>query len=398
MTGASFRYRALDQAGGAATGTLRATSRQDAYRSLVASGLRPTRIRALRSETRVARVGAEEIANFTYQLSVLLDARLPVDDALRSIGEQAEHPGLRAIALDVAQRIQAGATIAQSLAAHESAFGTVYLETIRAAEASGTLIRVLGELATSIEEFAELRRTLRGALVYPAAVLSTLALALLFLLLVVVPRFGTMYADRGVELPLLSAVLVEIGATLRGHWYLLAAGAGAALFGGRALWRSGRGRARLDDLAQRVPILRGILVGLAASRFASVLGISIRAGIGIIDALAMAGRATGSPRFASDVDELVRHVRRGGRLSEALPGCAALPPFVRQLLTAGEEASEIPRMCDILARHHRREAMHAARNVATAIEPLLVVGLAGIVLVVALAVFLPMWNMVAVLE
>ena len=140
-----------------------------------------------------------------------------------------------------------------------------------------------------------------------------------------------------------------------------------------------------------------MLQGLAVSRFVNIMGISLRSGLSLIEAIDMAGRASGRPLLQADAEKLRNQVNAGGRLVDKLKDCHYLPSFAKRMISAGEEAGELPKMCEIVAKFYDREVMHLAKNLTTVIEPVLVTGLVGIVLVVALAIFLPMWNMGALI-
>lgn len=402
MSQLNFQYWALDRAGAESRGTLRAMDERDAYRRLAATGLTPTRLRVRReggrSKVRGRRVKPGDIANFTYQFSVLLEARLPVVDCLRSIAEQEQNERLRAISLAMASSVQAGSTITQAMAPYERVFGTVYLETMRAAEQSGSTITVLAHLAEDVEEGLELRRALKGAVIYPVIVVVALVSAVMFLVTFVIPRFGEMFEKRGVDLPLLTRGMIAFGESVTGYWwvYLGVIGGGIAIL--RSMWSSAKGRRSIDRFLHRIPHVRGVLCGLGVSRFAGVFGISLSAGLGLIDGLEMGGRASGRPLLEKDAKTLVDRVRQGGRLGESLRSCDYLPPFAKQLIRAGEESGDLPRMCKIIAKYYTRETMHLAKSTATVLEPVLIAGLTIVVLIVALAVFLPMWDMVTIME
>ncbi|MCA9294029.1 MAG: type II secretion system F family protein [Phycisphaerales bacterium] len=399
MSHLAFEYRAVDRTGGATNGTLQASSSQDAYRKLLAQGLTPIKIRSARSSRgkgRRGKIRPVDISHFTHQLSVLLEARIPISDCFRSIAEQEPNAKLREIALDLAQSVQSGKNITSALEPHRAIFGTVYVETIHAAETSGNMITVLGHLADAVEEEAEMRRTVRGALMYPIAVVAALTIATLFLVTFVVPKFAKMFSDRGVDLPFLTQVLSGLGVSIRHWWFVYLAVIIAAIFTLRTAWRNQASRMRIDAWMHKAPYLNAILTGVAVSRFASVLGISLRSGIGLIDALGMAGRASGRPLLMADTQRMVDQVRAGGRLREVVSECDYLPGFVKQLISAGEESGEIPRLCGVIAQHFSRETKHLTKNLATVIEPILIAGLTGVVLMIALAVFLPMWDMVKI--
>ncbi|MCH8344599.1 MAG: type II secretion system F family protein [Planctomycetes bacterium] len=400
MSQLTFHYKAIDQRGAKSKGVLRAANRREAYRQISASGLKPLRIIAQRSEWRPWRsapVGARDLAHLTYQFAVLMEARIPIADGLRSIAEQEPNRRLGRVIQDIAAQIESGQSVTDSLASHRELFGEVYVETVRAAEASGNMAKVLGRLAEMLEAQYETTKNVKGALMYPLCVVIALAGAVTFLMMVVIPKFAALFATRGIDLPLLTQLLMGISEFVRTYWYLLLAG----LVGGgwtvwRA-WRTPRSRQRIDDLLHKVPFLRDVLRGMAVSRFAHVFGLSLQSGLGLIEALEMSGRSSGRPLLQADTERMRDQVKQGGRLADILLACAYLPGFARRLIAAGEEAGELPRMCEIVARHYDREVAHLTRNLATLIEPVVIVGLAAIVLMFALAVFLPMWNMGALI-
>ncbi len=395
MSVATFKYSAVDKSGARRRGDVKALTEQDAYRKLTIEGLTPIRLRAARSRRRPSsRISLTEISQFTYQLAVLMEARIPIADGLLSIAEQETNAKFRTLLIDVASSIQAGATITESLEPHRRVFGDVYVSTVNAAEKSGNMVSVLEMLAEMLEKQSEAVKQMRGALTYPAVVLIVLSSATLFLLVFVVPRFASMFEQRGVELPMLTRLLQAFGLSVRQWWWLYGIGIASAVVGGLAAWRSTQGRAIIDRMLHRTPVLRSVLIGLAVGRFARVFGVCLRSGLGLLESLEMAGQATGRPLLQRDATRLMNQVRGGNRLAEALRDCTYLPPFARRMIAAGEESAEMPRLCDVVSRHYEREVSHLTKNMATILEPLLIAVMTIVVLAVALAVFLPMWDMV----
>lgn len=402
MTAVSFEYVAVTRGGQTQRGSTHAPSPTEAYRQLAAQGLIPLSIRAsaraggLMGPRTGKRLHARDVAEFTAQLAVLLHARVPVGQALAGLAEQEGDPRLTDIARDVARRIECGDALAEALARHPEAFDAVYVESVRAGEKSGSLIQVLEVLAEGLERAEETGRQVRGALAYPLCVLLVLAVGITFLVGYVVPKFAAMFAARGVELPLLTRLLALAGAHVQQWWFLYLPVIVGSVLLLRAAWRSTHSpwRARLEAALHLFGPLRSILTGLAVGRFLRVLGMTLGAGLGLIESLELAGRASGRPRLQADVDKLVRQVRAGGRLGEVLTGCTYIPPIARRMLTAGETAGELPKMAAAAARHFDRQTQHLAKTLATVLEPLLIVVLTVMVLIIALAIFLPMWDMV----
>jgi len=400
MNQLAFRYKAVDRKGVSIKGSLRARDRSEAYRQIQASGLRPVKISASRASSsakRKIKVNAKDLAHFTYQFAVLMEARIPIGDGLRSIADQEQNEGMRAVIDQVATDIEAGNGVTQAMSQYSEVFGSVYLETIRAAETSGNMPKVLNHLADMLERQEETRKNIKGALMYPICVLSAMGLAVLFLVVFVVPRFAELFESRGVDLPLPTQILVFITTVVRSYWYALIGGAVGMYFLVRAAWRRPDWRSRIDGWLHKVPYLRDVLRGLAVSRFTHVFGLCLQSGIGLIEALEMSGRSCGRPMLQADAEKMKEQVNYGGRLSDVMLACPYLPGFAKRMIAAGEESAELTRMCSIVARHYDREVAHLTKNVTAVIEPIMIVGLAGLVLVIALAIFLPMWNMASLI-
>jgi MSHA biogenesis protein MshG len=359
MSQVSFHYKAVDTRGTRTAGSILAVDRDEAYRRLVATGLRPLRLRgASRRRGRRKRVSTRDLAHLTFQLGVLMEARIPIGESLRSIAEQ-ENNGQLAD--------------------------------------SGNMIAVLERLAGMLERRHDMNQSVRGALLYPICVVASIAIAVTFLLLFVVPRFTSLYTARGVDLPWMTQLLVGLSGACRGYWWLILSLLVIGVFGVRRGMRNATFRRRVDDLLHRVPILRDLLRGMSTGRFAHVLGISLRSGLSLIEGLEMAGASCGRPLLQADAQKMASQVNHGRRLTDVMLACAYLPSFARRMIAAGEDAGELPRMCEIVARHFDRETEYIAKSLTTLIEPFLIAGLAGIVLIVALGIFLPMWNMATLL-
>ncbi|MBL8744839.1 MAG: type II secretion system F family protein [Phycisphaerae bacterium] len=400
MSTLAFRYKALDKSGLSRAGSLHASTAQEAFRRISALGMTPVSIaedqRA--SRRRGPRIKAGDISHFTQQLSVLINARLPLSDALISIAEQERNSALRQVISDIAVRIESGEPLASAIAAHASVFGDVYVQTVRAAEQSGNLISILDHLAEMLEKESEMSRQWRGAMMYPACVVAVLVLAVAFLVGFVIPKFAGIFESRGVALPLITRVLMSAGQSMQAFWWAWLAALAMIAVGGRAAWRTPRGRNMIERLLHKVPLLSTMLTGSTISRFTRIFGLTLGSGLPLTDCLVLAGRATSRPTLQQDVRSILAQVTRGAKMSEAFVSCTYLTPFAKRMLSVGEESAELTRMCRVVSRHYDQETSYLAKTLTTIIEPVLVVAIAGVVLVVALAVFLPMWDMVNLIK
>jgi len=232
---------------------------------------------------------------------------------------------------------------------------------------------------------------------YPICVFTALVAAVTFLMIFVVPRFIVMFESRGVELPLPTRIVIGISHGITSYWWILAGGAVVALVLLRRIASTAHGSLLLDRIVHRVPVVCRVLQAAALARFAHVFGLSISSGLSLMDCLEMGGRAAGRPLLLADARRLACQVSEGGRLGEVLQQCPYITGFARRLISAGEQSAELPNMCRIIARHYDREVASLTRNMATLIEPIVVVALAAMVLGLALAIFLPMWNSMALM-
>lgn len=395
MTALTFEYAALTKAGHRVRGQAIAVNEAEAFRRLTAEGLTPISVKVHRQRLNVRGISQREVAEFTSQLAVLVNARLPIGEAFYSLAEQETNPTLRAMLMDISSRIESGEPIADAMSSHKDVLGETYIKTVRAAEKSGTLGKVLDHLSVMLERTEETRRQIVGALTYPFVVVIVLCLAVIFLVGFVVPKFAKMFKARGVALPDLTRVLMFVGDAMQSYWWIMLPAVVVFAFGLRRFLRTERGGQLLESCIDRVPVIAGIVQAAAMSRFAHVLGMCLSSGLELIESIELATGAAGRRRMQKEMATVTAAVRSGGRLSDAMNDCASITPFTRRMLSTGERTGEIAHMCEIVARHYDRTASHAAKAVTTIIEPLLVVAIAGVVLVVALAIFLPMWNMVS---
>ena len=233
---------------------------------------------------------------------------------------------------------------------------------------------------------------------YPICTLCVLAVAVTFLVGFVVPRFSKMYASKQMELPFLTRVLIGLGDSVQGYWWAYLIGLVLVAFGVRSAWNSKPGRERIEYLLHKVPVISSLLIGVSMARFSRVFGLCLSSGISLIDALRMGGNASGRPALVRDVDMIIDQVRSGGRLSTVLVACDYVPLFAKRMLISGEDPAELGKMCGVIAKHYERDTSLIAKNMSTLIEPVLIVLIAGVVLAVALGIFLPMWDMLKLMN
>jgi MSHA biogenesis protein MshG len=200
------------------------------------------------------------------------------------------------------------------------------------------------------------------------------------------------------QLPFLTQVLIGLGESVQSYWWAYLLGSAFLALGLRAAWKSAAGRERIENVLHRIPVISSLLIGVSMARFSRVFGLCLNSGLSLIDALRMGGNASGRPALVRDVNVIIDQVRSGGRLSAVLLACDYVPLFARRMLISGEETAELGKMCDVIAKHYERDTSLIAKNMSTLIEPVLIVLIAGVVLAVALGIFLPMWDMLKLMN
>ncbi|MEM1331459.1 MAG: type II secretion system F family protein [Planctomycetota bacterium] len=399
MTGAGvYIYRAVDERGRVRTGRLRAWTDAEAMAQLRSDGLKPVGVsrrgEAQRESRRATLVRPRAIADVARELSVLLEAHIPIGQGLKVIAEHEQNPRLAEMLRDIAMQIEAGSPLTEAINRHRSVFGEVFVETVRAAERTGTLDQAMLHLADMLERQIETQQQLRRALTYPAIVLSVVSVAIAVIVVFVVPRFGATFASQGMDLPVFTKIVQAVGESARAWWWAWLGVILSGVIALASLWRSTSGRLMLERMLLRLPLAGRILRAVNAARFSRVMSLSLGAGVELIDSVEMSGRSTGRRVFRRQCDDMAAALRRGEPMSVAMHSVSELPPFASRMIAAGRDSKELAKACSIVARHYDRESSHLTKNINTLIEPLLTVVMAAVVLLIALSVFLPMWQMV----
>lgn len=418
----TFVCRTRDAAGAVVEKTIQAASRREALSALERSGLfavsieerdaarggapartpsagagaRGLQDRASSAEATRHRLSRRERMQFSLQLGSSLRAGVPILAALRGMNTDAASPPLRAILTDLSSDLEGGLALSEAMRRHPRAFAPVYVGTIEAGESSSTLDDMLDNLAEYIEAEMELVSDVRSALLYPAIVMSTLGLAVTVLIVFIVPRFATFYDGFDAELPLATRILVGFSELLSEHFVLLAVGAVGALYGLTQAFRTEVVRQRTDRLLLRVPLLGKVVHTALTLHVVQMLGLFTRAGVPILDGLRTIASTVSNRKLNADLVQVTSGIAVGDSLAAGLDSTGCFPDAARQMLSNGESSGTLERACSAVSQHYKKELRYLTKNTATFIEPLMTLVLAVVVLFVALAAFLPMWDMVKV--
>jgi type IV pilus assembly protein PilC len=351
------------------------------------------------SGTRAIRrhVRPEALALATRQLAVMTGAGLPIVRGLQLLAEQAERGRLREAFRDVARRVEAGSTLADATAAHGEIFPPLYCSLVRAGELGGVLEAVLHRLAAHLEQAARLRRTVLGALAYPAVVLLAALGVTIVLLVWVVPIFGGVFTSAGRELPAPTRLVLALSSGLRAAWLPLAAGVATGAAALALALRTERGQLERDRVLLRLPALGELLAKAAVARATRTLGTMLACGVAILDALDVAARTAGNGVVAEAFARARTGLARGRPLAEPLAECPAVPAMARQMIAVGEATGTLDVMLARVADAYDDEVQTAAAAVLAVLEPALVLFLGVVVGGLVIAMYLPIFRLGSVL-
>lgn len=343
------------------------------------------------------RVSARSLAGATRQLAVMLGAGLPIVRSLQLLVEQAERGPLRQTLEDVSRRVEAGSSLCDAAAAHADVFPPLYLALVRTGELGGILEAVLHRLGAYLEQSARLRRTVAGALVYPAVVVSAAIVVTVVLLGWVVPVFAGVFASVGAELPAATRLVLALSSGLRDHgpWLAAAAIAGAVLV--VMVARSEHGRMLRDRWMLRIPGLGPLFLKAAIARTARTLGTLIGCGVTILDALDVAAPTAGNGVVERAFARAGAGLVRGQSLAQPLAECPEIPPLVRQMITVGEATGTLDVMLARMADCYDDEVQAAAASLLALLEPALILFLGVVVGGLVVSMYLPIFRLGAVL-
>jgi type II secretory pathway component PulF len=397
-----YRYRAMSDAGAAQAGVIEAADLDQAIDVVHRMGLTPIRLEGQTREATAAapaiaffqkRVSTRDLILFTRQLETMLEAGLPILASLEILHQQTAHPVLKHAIDRVRSDVEQGSTLTEALRRHPRSFPTVFVNLVHAGEEGGLLSSMLDRVGTLLEYEEETEQRIKSATFYPTLIVAELGIAFLVLVKFVLPRFASLFRGLDAQLPLPTRILIGMADFFDRYWYLvitLAIGGAAAA----VVWsRTERGRRTIDRWMITAPIFGTIFQKTIMSRFARVLAALVAAGIPILQALAVARGVAGNKIVEEEIDRMRDGVTAGQGLAESVEGRDVFPPLVVKMLAVGQETGAIDKMLVRVAKYFDRDVDYEVKNLSTAIEPVLLLVLGAAVLFTALAVFLPLWNL-----
>src|SRR6266540_1363285 len=391
----TFTYTARAFNGDLRTATMDAPSRDDAITQLRRQRMSVVKIDE-ESKKKIGRgsIKMRDIVIFTRQFSTMINAGLPLVQALTILADQTDNKALSEVTRKVVFDVESGHTVADALSKHPKAFTGLYVNMVSAGEAGGILDTILMRLATFLEKNDKLVRKVKGAMIYPSVIMSVAAIAVVTLLLFVIPVFESMFASAGQALPLPTRIVIGASKALKAYWYIILAIGIAGFYAFKKYYASPNGKLAVDRMMLRFPVLGDVLRKSAVSRFTRTLGTLISSGVSILEGLEITAKTAGNRVIQDAIMESRSSIAGGETIAGPLQKSKVFPPMVISMISVGEQTGGLDEMLTKIADFYDDEVDAAVSNLLSLLEPIMIVVLGVIVGGMVVAMYLPIFDMV----
>ncbi|PIS12390.1 hypothetical protein COT70_01145 [candidate division WWE3 bacterium CG09_land_8_20_14_0_10_47_33] len=337
-------------------------------------------------------VSLEQKAFFARQLSTMIAAGLPFTNAFEVLRSQAENPRMKEVLTGMLGDIQGGATLSKSMRKYPDVFSRVFIALTEAGEASGKVEQVLAELAEKLEREQEFRGKTKGAFIYPAIIVAAMGIVFIIMIVFVIPRLSSMYADIGAKLPLPTLILIKFSNLLIHGWWFLLLLLGLGIFGLRQFIGGDYGRYKIAEFTFKFPIFGKLSKASQLADFCRTLSLLIGTGVPIAQALEITAEAMTNVLYRNTILNAEKQVEKGIPLSSPLKADPNFPPILSQMVAVGEETGKLDEVLAKLASFFEREAEQSVKNISTAIEPIIMILLGVLVGLFVISIITPIYN------
>jgi type IV pilus assembly protein PilC len=398
-----FAYRGTNQAGGSVSGEQVAASKADLASLLRRQQITVTRVSEKGKEFSLPTFGggvnSKELAVFTRQFSVMIDAGLPLVQCLEILASQQENRTFQKVLTATRGAVEGGATLSAAMRQHEKVFDALYVNMVEAGETGGILDTILQRLSAYIEKNVKLKRAVKSALVYPVAVLLVAAGVIVLLLWKVVPIFATLFVGLGVDLPLPTRTVIAMSNFVGSIFGLLILVFAVGLAIGMKVWYGTPvGRLAIDRGLLRLPLIGVLLRKIAVARFARTLGTLISSGVPILEGLDITARTAGNAVIEKSLLQVRKGLEAGRTLADPLKETEVFPGMVTQMISVGEQTGAMDAMLSKIADFYEDDVDAAVKDLLSAMEPLMIVFLGVVVGGIVISMYLPLFTLIGKLS
>lgn len=399
-----FKYKAIGFNNEIQKGIIEADNMEAAKLSLDSKGFVPVNIRQVTQtksfSTRFFHnsIDLESLSSFTQKLNTLYHAGIPILHALKIIANEQENPKFGEVLTKIKNGIEGGMTLSQSISQFPDFFPPLFINTIKAGESSGQMESILERLHELVEREKGTREMVKAAVRYPSYVMIVISLAIAVVVTVVVPKFADFYGFYKAELPLPTRILLNFSGFIVSYWYImLAMAVSATVLVVRVKKIPAVARA-IDRIKIETPIIGELILNMTISRFCYLLGTLIRSGLPLVNALNQVAAATGNVIIGGIVEKMEKNARSGDDIYIPMRQSKYFPSMAIEMFIVGMESGQLDNMLLEVANHYDKVVEYQARKLTSRIEPVLTIIVGAIVLLLALAIFMPMWNLINVFK
>ncbi|WP_342114829.1 type II secretion system F family protein [Pseudoduganella sp. OTU4001] len=339
------------------------------------------------------KVNSMDVQLFSRQMYTLLKSGVPIMRGLAGLQESAISKSFGRVIKDLRESLDSGRELSAAMRRHADIFSPFYLSMIRVGEMTGRLEEVFLRLFEHMEFDRDMRERVKTALRYPSFVIIAMVIAMVVINIFVIPAFAKVFDSFNAELPLMTRILLASSSFMQNYWYLMAGGALAAFFGFRSWIRTTNGRYEWDRIKLRIPIAGKIVHKATMARFARSFSLSSRSGVPIVQALTVVSQTVDNAFLTSRIEQMRDGVERGESILRTAVTAAVFTPVVLQMIAVGEESGSLDDLMDEIAQMYEREVDYELKTLAAQIEPILITFLGVMVLILALGIFLPIWDL-----
>jgi type IV pilus assembly protein PilC len=398
-----FTYKGTNRSGGSVSGELTAASKAELQNILRRQQITPTKLSEKGKEFNLPSFGsgvsAKELAIFTRQFSVMIDAGLPLVQCLEILASQQENKTFQKVLAGTRGSVEGGATLSAAMRQYPKVFDSLYVNMVEAGETGGILDTILQRLSSYIEKNVKLQRAVKSALVYPVGVLTVAGGVIVLLLWKVVPIFATLFAGLGVDLPLPTKIVIGMSNMIGSIFGFLALVAmGGVIFGLKVWYGTPQGRFVLDSVILRLPVMGILMRKIAVARFTRTLGTLIASGVPILEGLDITAKTAGNAVVEKALQQVRKSLEEGKSLTEPLKESEVFPGMVTQMISVGEQTGAMDAMLQKIADFYEEEVDAAVKDLLTALEPIMIVFLGVVVGGVVISMYLPLFSLIGKLS
>jgi type IV pilus assembly protein PilC len=402
---AAYAYTAINAQGLELAGEVHAPTVDAAREQLRVRGLLADHLEEMPASgeesirTAMKKVKPKALQVFSRQFATMVDAGLNIVSALSILEEQTDDKYLKVVIAEVRADVEGGMLLSQALGRHPKIFSRLYVAMVEAGEAAGILDEVLDRLAMQIEKESNIKRRVKGAMIYPALVVSFASLVLTAMLLFLVPVFEKMYTQLNGKLPMMTQLIVHASNLLQADWFIIFPVIGGSIFGFFRWKKTEMGRKKWDAFKLKIPMKIGdIVLKVTMARFARTLATLVAAGIDIIKALEITGTTAGNWVVENALIEVREKVHRGVPIAQPLVEHPVFPPMVSQMVKIGEETGELDAMLGKIADFYEEEVDASISALTSIIEPIMMIGVGLMVGTIILSMYLPMFKLLTLIK